>query len=281
MKVIEVIKVKYDKFTNSEKRIGDYILKNYREFIELSSKEIGEKTDTSGATVVRFCKKIELDGLDKLKIELAKEIENESEIEEIDPILHEDDSVKDIVKKVYSNVDIALKRTLELIDIDNLEKILKEIRRAENIYIYAIGASSLSAYDLYHKFNRVNKRCFFNFDANMNLEFSAHTNQNDIAIAISYSGQSKEVNLAVENVKKNNTKVISIVKEGDSKLKSLSDYTLNIPNNEKRIRVGAVSSKFSQMFYADLLYLGSIKTDLDLIFNYLKETNIATNDLKE
>lgn len=280
MNIIEIIRARYDSFTNSEKRIGNYILDNSKEFLDLSSSQIGEKTDSSGATVIRFCKKIDIEGLEKLKIEVAKIIDGDKSFDSIDPMLKESDTTDEVVKKLYSNIDFSLKQTLELINMNELEKIIKVIKRAENVYIYAIGASSLSAYDLYHKFNRVNKRCFFNFDADMNLEFSTHTKSTDVAIGISYSGESRQVNCAIENAKRNGTSVISIVKEGDNSLKELSDYSLSIPNNEKRIRVGAVSSKFSQMFYVDLLYLGVIKGDLDLIYDYLKKTNDSTSEFK-
>lgn len=281
MSFLDVIKVKYNDLTESEKKVADYIVKDSDAILTSNAKKIGELTGTSGATVVRFCKKINIESLEALKLEIARNTIAKGAIDEIDPILQKGDSLEQVVSKVYFQVDTALKRTLDLINYDGLQNVITKLRNAENIYIYGIGASSLAAYDLYHKLNRVNKRAFYNFDGHMNLEFSVHAKPNDVAIAFSYSGNSLEINKAIEKVKENGAEAIAIVQNGSTPLSKLVDHCLEIPNNEKRVRMGSVSSKFAQMLFVDILYFGIVGENLDEVFEYIKKTSGVVDVLKE
>lgn len=281
MDFIDVIKIKYDKLTASEKKVADYILKNSDSFLDSNAQRIGEETATSAATIIRFCKKMEFDSLENLKVNIAKSNLSSKENNVIDPILTKVDSDVDVVKKIYSQVDVSLKKTLSLIKFDVLGKVLEIIKKSENVYIYGIGASSLAAYDLYHKLNRVGKRSFYNFDGHMSIEFSIYSTPKDVAIAISYGGDSKEVLLAVEQAKKNNTPVIAIVKEGDTTLSKMVDYCLFVPNNEKRIRMGSLGSKFAQMLMIDILYFGVVRENLETVLEELKLTSDSIRPLKD
>lgn len=281
MDFIDVIKIKYDKLTVSEQRIADYILRKSDDFLISNAQEIGEKTQTSGATVVRFCKKLGFTGLENLKVVVAKSDIHLKEDTKIDPIIQSDDTDEMLVNKIYSHVETSLMRTIDLIDFKMLEQIIQVIKNAKKVYMYGIGASSLSAYDLYHKFNRIDKQTFYGFDGHMNIEFSVHSKPDDVAIAISYGGDSKEIILAVKRLKLNKTPVVAIVKEGESALSQIADYCLYVPNTEKQVKMGALSSKFSQSLLADILYFGVVKEDLNSIFNQLEKTNQVVQPLKE
>ncbi len=281
MDFVDLMQIKYSKLTTSEQKIADYILSDSEEFLKSNAQMIGDLTQTSGATVIRFCKKIGFSGLEQLKVEIAKSSIDSREDKKIDPIVQAEDTNELLVSKIFSCVETSLKRTISLLDYDKLEEVISVIKNANKVFLYGIGASSLSAYDLYHKFNRIAKPAFYEFDGNMNIEFSVHSQPEDVAIIISYGGDSKEVLLAARQLKENKTPIIAIVKEGDTILSQIADYCIYVPNTEKQVRMGALSSKFSQSLLIDILYFGVVKDDLDKVFNQLEKTNIATRPLKE
>ena len=72
MSCIYKIKEGRKSFTSTEKRIADYIL-NYRlETVEASVQDLAERTNTSAAAWIRFSKKLGYKGLTALKMDLAK-----------------------------------------------------------------------------------------------------------------------------------------------------------------------------------------------------------------
>ena len=65
--------------------------------------------------------------------------------------------------------------------------------------------------------------------------------------------------------------IVAIVKEGKTRLGELADYCLYIPNKEKKVRIGSLESKFSQMLIADILYYAVAKENMDPFIEYLKD----------
>ena len=137
---------------------------------------------------------------------------------------------------------------------NSFQKALTAILEAETIYVYGIGASGLVAQDLQQKLIRIKKKCMFFADYHVAMQSSLFVTEKDVVIAFSYSGNSKEVNCAVESAKKNGAICIGITSCGMGKLHNIVDIALDIPRIEKDIRMGAIQSRYSQLFIIDLLF---------------------------
>jgi len=265
-------------FTQSEQKISEYILKNQEEVVNLSAQELGEKTGTSPASIVRFSRKLGFSGFGELKIEIAKT--TSSEDEELDTIISPKDSVSDIAEKVVNRAVTSLKETYSLINIKDLEESINLMREAETIYLFGIGASSLVAMDLMYKLVRINKRVIFNIDSHLQLAAVVHITNKDVAIGISYSGKTREVNEGIIRAKEKGAKVISITNCNKNPLSSISDISLNIPNEERQLRFGAISSRMDQLALIDILFLGVAIGNFDKIEDMLMETKEIVKKLK-
>jgi DNA-binding MurR/RpiR family transcriptional regulator len=265
-------------FTQSEQKISEYILKNQEEVVNLSAQELGEKTGTSPASIVRFSRKLGFSGFGELKIEIAKT--TSSEEEQLDTIILPKDSVSDITEKVINRAVTSLKETYSLINTTNLEEAINLMREAETIYLFGIGASSLVAMDLMYKLVRINKRVIFNIDSHLQLAAAVHITNKDVAIGISYSGKTREVNEGVIRAKEKGAKVISITNCNKNPLSSISDISLNIPNEERQLRFGAISSRMDQLALIDILFLGVAIGNFDKIEDMLMETKEIVKKLK-
>ena len=67
------IKLLYDKMGKAEKRIADWILENPGKIIPLSIIELAEQCECGEATIVRFAKRLNLNGFQELKFSLSVE----------------------------------------------------------------------------------------------------------------------------------------------------------------------------------------------------------------
>lgn len=275
------IRQNYHRFSKANRRIADFILRNPSEIGTMTANEIAEKSQTSPASVTRFARSVGFSGLDELKLSIASRLVGK-ETKQIDPIVSKDDSVEILCRKVGALLQSTIDDLLQLIDIDVMENAIAALRQAECIYLAGIGASSLTAYNLYHKFNRAGKKAVFNFDAHMNIEFLNYSSEKDVLIAVSYSGSRKEVRVACEIAKHKGTPVIFITKNDSKDIREISDFLLLVPDSEHIVRVGAISSVSASMAVGDMLYLGSIQDKLDRdVPLHMVETNELINRLKE
>ena len=280
MNVLNYIKQNYDSFTEREKLIANYLLDSKKSIISMSAKDIATLTNTSAPTVVRFSKKIGFNSLNEMKLQLSINLENEeskSEFEYLDGNL----STKNIILGIKNSIDSIMNQTMGLLKEEELEKAIEKLIKAKDVYICSIGSSGLVGQDLYYKLSRINKRCIAHLDTHLQITSSALVEKEDVVIAISYSGETKEVLMCVENAKKRGATVIAITKASvNNTLENISDIVLHVPYVERSLREGAMSSRISQLAIIDMLFIGMAKNNLKEVEEKLRTTRKAIEELK-
>ncbi|MGG7097441.1 MurR/RpiR family transcriptional regulator [Clostridium sardiniense] len=278
MSCLYIIRQGMNGFTDVEKKIGKYILSNKDEVINISAQELADKVSVSPAGIVRFSKKLGFKGFTALKVELAKE--NEEEIVDFSEMISEDDDTKTMIKKaIKSNIN-TLEQTCKLINIDVVNSAIDTIANAKKVYLYGVGASGLIALDFQYKLLRIKKDVIYNHDSHIQLATASHIEKDDVAIGISYSGETKEINIAINEAKNNGAKTIAITKYNSSTLSKNADMCLYIPNEEKELRLGAIASRMSALTLIDILYLGIVKGNISKTKNYITETRKIIEKIK-
>lgn len=276
MEALEIIRQSYKDFSRTNKKIADNVMRNPDMILSQTASEIAKGCNASAASVIRFTKLLGFSGLEEFKISIATAIKTSENQRIIDPIIKSDDSISDLIDKVEILINSTMTDLKNLINEIDIKQAISQIKQAENIYMLGIGASSLTAYNLYHKFNRAGEKAFYNFDAHMNLEFINYSTEKDVVIAISYSGKTREVILPCKKAKENGSKIIFITSNNSQVIKELADIVILVPDNEHVVRIGAISSVTSSMAIGDILYLGAIQEDMD---THIPERMIATNEL--
>ncbi|MBU5456104.1 MurR/RpiR family transcriptional regulator [Caproiciproducens sp. MSJ-32] len=281
MNIFNFIKQNYESFTDSEKLIADYLLNNKKSILGMSAKEIGNVTGTSAPTVVRFSKKIGFNTLNEMKLQLSIDLNTEEEASDF-KYLSGDLSVKNIMYGIKNSIDAIMNQTLSVLKEEELEKAINTLNKAKKIYIFSVGSSALVGKDFYYKLSRINKVCISHEDTHLQITSSAILEKGDVVIAISYSGQTKEVNICAENAKRQGIPVIAITKASiHNPLAEIADIVLNVPFVEKSLREGAMSSRISQLAVIDMLFIGMARNNLKKVEEQLRLTRKAVEELKE
>src|SRR5699024_4350691 len=282
MGILQQIRQDYGNFSKTNKKIADLILRQPTYLLNHTAQEFAILSGTSPSSVVRFSQKLGYSGIEELKINIAGEQGNWGKSSEIDPIVSKDDSISKLAGKVELLINQTMADLMAILDEKRLSEAIEYIKQAETVYLLGIGASSLSAYNLYHKLNRAGKKTMYSFDAHMNIEFINYATAKDVVIAFSYSGKTQEVLVPCKKAKELRCPTILVTKNNDEVLAEVTSTILLVPNNEHVIRIGAISSVNASMAVADILYLGSIQDKMDgLIQDRMIETNQLVNQLKE
>lgn len=267
-------------FTSSEAQIAAYIKTHIDTVLDLTASGLADECGVSPATVIRFSRTIGFSGYGDMKLDLARDMGTTSQ-REMDELIHSNDSMSEIAKKYSGSLTRVIHNTMGLIKPKDLDLTISLLRNAGIIHIYGVGASGLVAEDLQKKLVRINKRCTYYSDYNLGVSGAIHIQKEDIVLAISYSGQTKEVNIPAEFAQKIGAPVIAITKCAKSKLTSLADVCLYIPTAENEVRIGALQSRTAQLFIIDLLYMGIIREQLDNVGSWLEESRGLIRKLKD
>ena len=279
MSCIYKIKQSSSSFTATEKRIADYILNNREQALEFTAQKLAEVTNTSAAALIRFSKKLGYMGITAMKLDLAKDEDENDELFNV--LIDEKDSIELMVKKVQKISERNIQQTYKLLNISNLNEAIDKVKQARNIYIIGIGGSGIVCMDFMQKLTRINRNVVYHEDFDVLLARLAHITKEDILIAISYSGETQMVNLAVDYAKENNVSVIAITQYNvKSTLSKKADIKLYTPIEEKELRLGAISSRNAALVLTDLIYYGLAKDNFDKTKLDLTKTRSLIHKLK-
>ncbi|CCQ93593.1 conserved hypothetical protein [[Clostridium] ultunense Esp] len=268
-----------ESFRPSEKKIARYILNNSREAINLSISEMAKKSNTSEASVVRFCKTLGLGGYQDLKIALSLNTVQDSKEEKIlHEIINVDDSPKTILNKLSAGSIQAIQDTCNLVNIHSLSEAIEVINQCEKIHLFGIGASSIVALDAQYKFARINIPSIMFMDHHIQITSAVHLNERDVAIGISNSGRTMEVIEGLKTAKERGATTIAITQYGKSPIQDVSDIVLFTASVENNFRSGAMASRIAQLLVIDSLFIGVACKRYDEVIEYLKITREALED---
>lgn len=260
-------------FTLSEKKIGKFILDNPNEVLNYSIKKLAEKCDISEPTIIRFCRTLNLQGYKELKLAISADISLDRQNKRlIDDNFRADDSVEEILDKISFGSIKAIEDTRKIINEEALGDAIELINKAKCIYLFGVGASSVVCLDAQYKFARINIPTTFHIDVHMQLTSCVHMTKDDVAIAISNSGKTKDVVDALTIAKEKGTKTIAITQYGQSPILEVADIKLFTAHVENNFRSGAMTSRIAQLSIVDSLFIGVACKRYDKVTEQLRIT---------
>ncbi|HHA8181484.1 TPA: MurR/RpiR family transcriptional regulator, partial [Streptococcus pneumoniae] len=218
--------------------MADYILVRDSEIVYETSSEIVSKVKVGEGTLNRFCKKIGYSGFQELKLKMTKDIlELESQKMSSDTFIDE-------IKNNYLSI---VESTRKLIDGRQIELAIKLIREANQILIIGVGSSGNAAREFESSLLRIGIISKTVIDTHFQLMHTALLKDNDLIIAFSLSGSTKEVEETLLNAKRKNVKIISITNYSSRNIAKLSDCVLLTSKKESYLEGGSLMAKASQL----------------------------------
>lgn len=260
MNCITKIKQAYASYTKKEKLIADYLLEHSQEVLNASTQVLGEVTKTSPAAIIRFSKKLGYRGFSELKVSLASS--SREYTLDFNDVLDGHDTIETLIRKSRQSNLKTIETTYDLLNINTLTSAIRTIEKAKSVYLFGVGGSGVICSDFQYKLMRIGKKVIFCKDMHVQLMFATAITKEDVIVAISYSGKTKEILTAAKWAKKYGVPVITITQFSASPLSKLADISLGIPSEEKELRIGAISSRISSLVITDLLYYGISKSNI-------------------
>src|SRR6202020_3263494 len=218
--------------------------------------EYAERAQTSGTTIIRFCRAIGLDGYPALRIALAATAGHgaagtwRSVSGDIGP----EDDIATVVRKVGHADARAVEETIGQIDFTVLGKVVAALIGARRVDVYGVGASGLVALDLQQKLHRLGKIVYAWTDTHMALTSAAMLGSEDVVVGISYTGTTLDTIDPVRLGKANGALAVALTNHPRSALASVADLVLTTAARETTFRSGAMTSRIAQFTVIDCVF---------------------------
>ncbi len=252
------IKSQYNTFNETERKIADYIINSTRDLIYSTISQVAEKLQVSDATIFRFCKKINLNGFQELKITLATELTEGLDSNYANEQISKNDNEQTIINKVFQANITALNDTLLSVDSKLIEKASNAILAADQIVFYGNGGSGIVAMDAHHKFLRTGLRVSVYTDNHLQLMSLAQLTKNDLIVIISHTGSNLNMINLLDIAKENETNSIAITSFSKSPIGEKADIHLNTISQETGYQFEAFASRIAHLTIIDALYMSVV-----------------------
>lgn len=251
--IVRVIHNFLDDFSTGERRIANLIINNSEVASHLSIKQMAEKAKCSPATVVRFCRKIQVSSYKRLIYLLAKRERREEAPDsyfEITP----DADVETIAANIFHAYSTHFEKMRHSVNTEEIDRAAQMIVDADSVSLYGIGASGLVVQDLSLKLQRIGVHCFLSPDYHLQMINANALTERDAVFAVSYNGETETVITAARIARKRGAKVITLTRDKVNTLSRLGDCCLYVPVSEAPIRFGAGLSRIEQLVVVDILF---------------------------
>lgn len=217
--VVENLKSCYANFSASEKKIADYILKYPDKAVNCNVSELANASGTSDATIIRFCKHVGYSGYYQLRITLSREL---GRIDQAYDAEQCEGTIMGTLQKFAANIQSMARK----IDEKTFQECARLIENCHYVHIVATGNTTPLAHHVGFRLGRLGIRSTFHMITEYSLNDLVLAQEDDIVLAISQSGTSKQVVKAMELAMERKIPTIAVVGYEYSPVSRLADYLL-------------------------------------------------------
>lgn len=262
--VIQYINDIYPNLTKSEKKIADFILKNYIDAQYMSITSLADECSVADATISRFCKTLGYQSYSAFKLALAKNTDDvASSINKTsNNTVTIEDSIIEMANKLYSTDIIAMKQSLDLINPETISQTVRYFHNAHNVYCFGQGGGGIIAKEAWSRFITATSHFRYIEDSHMQVIASSLCTPNDVILFFSYSGATTDVIDILSKAKERGAIIILVTHYPKSPAASYSNIVLLCGSQENPLNSGSIAVRMAQLFIIDVLFNEFCRMDL-------------------
>ena len=246
------IELKLAEFSHAERRVAQWVLNHPKQAANATLAQVAKLSGTSEPTVIRFCRRVGLDGFRELAIRLTEALSQP--ISYVHRAVGQDDATSDAVIKVMDTsiqTLIDLRSQISLMPIDAAANVMSSARQ---IAFAGLGASGHVARDACHKFFRLGIPCSTLSDTPKILQFSSIAQAGDVLIITSHTGRWPELSRAARLAADGGAVVIALT-DPASNLADKADILFPCHVLEDTSVYTPMSSRLAQLALLDALHV--------------------------
>lgn len=248
-------------FTKTDQRIIDYIRQNGYSDAFSTINSLAYAIGTSPATMTRFSHKLGYSNFQDLKFNLQQEL-TEQTIEN-----------SPLIQRIHQYHQQVIQQTGEFIDKDKIKDFVHKLKTSRQILFAGLGSSGLSATEFYYRTMRMGLNSNVSTDTHLMKIAASLLSKNDVFVAISNSGCTKELITAAKTAQQRNAYIVAITNFEGSALTEYADLVLLTTDQSRNSDTQFINTQIATLFLIDIVSYHLLEdTRLHQIYQSTKET---------
>ncbi|WP_420589043.1 SIS domain-containing protein [Bacterioplanoides sp.] len=234
----------------SEVKVAEYVLKAPEQVMHMRIVDLAQEAQVSEPTIVRFCRGIGCNGFQEFKVRIAQEMAVANNIGQF--AIVEDDSIEDICDKIADTTIQRLHQVKSQLKTKQVAQAANAISAASRVEFYGFGASGAVATDAQHKFFRLQVATAAYSDPHMQSMSAVTLGEDDVVVAISQSGRTKDLLHTVQLAQQHGAQVVSLA-PANTPLSLAADLPIHINIEEDTEQFTPMTSRIAHLMIIDML----------------------------
>ena len=273
--MLEQVRRAYPQLPAAERKVADQLLQHPNAFMRSAVAEIARRAGVSQPTVIRFARSLGLAGLQELKLRLAGSLVGG--VPYVHAAVASGDSTADMAAKVFDNAIAALIQGRNAVNPNAVERAIGMLASARRIEFYGLGNSGIVAADAQHKFFRFGLAVVAYADPHVQAMAASLLGHDDVVVAISQSGRTRDLLDAVAIALRGGCRVIAITEPG-SPLAQCATVTIEAEAAEDAEVYSPMPSRLLHLALVDVLAVGVALALGDRVIATLERTKRALRE---
>lgn len=250
--------LKNQELTDTEQKIAEYILEYPEAVLKMPIRQLAKKTYVSPTSVYKLCQKLGYEGYKEFILSLSSDLHHAvPEINGLDVNFpfDSDDSDRMIAKKIASLSFEIIENTEKLLNETQLSRAIDYLSHAESIFGVGVSLSYNRIMEFHTKMLRINK--FVKIIPLQSDQFHLANNatEKDVAIVVSYSGETSEVVIDTQVFHEKGCKILAITSNSTSSIACYADVVLPLPETEDgENNISPYTSQIATEYILNVLY---------------------------
>lgn len=223
-------KFKDIKFTKTEKKIADFLLKKGQKITFMTSKEIGEQLNISGTSVIRFVKALGFDNFSHFKAKVQQEV-TKTVLTPTQKLDRNKDLLKSekLVGSFIENISRQINNIFSDASLSTISSMSRILKKSNKKYIVGFKSVSGIASFLGLRLGFIMKDVYtFSENSSELLKQIIDIEKGDCLFLIAFPKYSKTLNLLIEIAEKNGASIIIVTDNLSSPVAYKGEVTLFI-----------------------------------------------------
>lgn len=258
-------------FTESEQTFIDFIFNHPYDVIQLNLQQLSKTSYVSISTIYRVMEKLEINGLNQLKLQISESLKNNENLKNIDynyPF-QKTNTYYQILTQMLELYDQTLKNTINLIDLDVLLHTVQALKKANNIYIFPSIGNYFMAESFQQNMLEIGVKVDVIKEAYYQHWHVQLCDENDIVMLISYAGRTPQIMDIVHDLNKKNIPIILISSTIHTPIDQFARYHLYFSSYEdSEEKIASFSSRISLQYLLDCIYACYFNRDYEKNLEY-------------
>ncbi len=240
-----------DDLRKSDRRVAEVVLSNPEGVVAMTLATLAKTAGVSEPTVIRFCTAIGCDGFRDMRVKLARSLAFARTTSHT--AITDEDSLDTIITKVFDYNLSNLNWAQSKLNHSHLEKAVAALSKAKRIEFFGFGASGIVARDAQQKFPLFGVPCGAPSDSHQMFMTADMLGEGDVAVAISNTGQTKDIVETMRVARERGAHTIGITGEDGSPLLANCNTHLVVETLENTDLYTPTVSRLSHLVVIDIL----------------------------